>query len=65
MANIIVKSNKSEVISALCTLVEGKAAAALSRSPDATFNIGLSGGSLVDFLCSGLPNIKTDWARWR
>ena len=65
MANIIVKSDEKEVVSALCSLVEGKARAALSESPSTTFNLGLSGGSLAKFLCAGLPKIDTDWSRWR
>ena len=65
MANIIVKSDEKEVVSALCSLVEGKARAALSENPSSTFNLGLSGGSLAKFLCAGLPKIDTDWTRWR
>lgn len=29
------------------------------------FKIGLSGGSLVNFLVAGLPKITTDWSKWR
>jgi len=65
MANIIVKLDEKEVVAALCSLVEGKARAALSENPNQTFNIGLSGGSLAKFLCSGLGKIETDWRRWR
>ena len=65
MANIIVKSDEKEVISALCSLIEGKARSSLSKDSNSTFNIGLSGGSLANFLCVGLPKIETDWSRWR
>ena len=63
----IVKEEKDEaaVITSLCSLIESKAAAALNQDPAATFNLGLSGGSLAKFLCQGLPAIQTDWARWR
>ncbi|RWS22530.1 6-phosphogluconolactonase-like protein [Leptotrombidium deliense] len=29
-----------------------------------SFNVGLSGGSLVDVLCRVLPKIKTEWKKW-
>ena len=63
----IIKEEKDEaaVIQSLCSLIESKAAAALNQDPEATFNLGLSGGSLAKFLCQGLPSIQTDWARWR
>ena len=64
MANIIVRAEEREVITALSSLIEGKARATLAE-PGATFNVGLSGGSLAKFLCAGLPAITTDWARWR
>ena len=65
--NPIIKEEKDEaaVIKSLCALIESKAAAALNQDPEATFNLGLSGGSLAKFLCQGLPSIQTDWARWR
>jgi len=62
---ISVKKDQDEVISHLCKLVEEKAEAILSQDSLKTFHIGLSGGSLVKFLCAGLPSIKTDWSRWR
>ena len=64
--NIIVKNDEKEVIEALCKLIETKCEAALSVDDGATFNIGLSGGSMAKFLCEGLPKIKCrDWTRWR
>ena len=59
------EADEAAVIKSLCSLIEEKAAAALSQDPSATFNLGLSGGSLAKFLCQGLPAIQTDWARWR
>ncbi|XP_014261791.1 6-phosphogluconolactonase [Cimex lectularius] len=51
-----------EVVNALCKLVE-------SYSNDSVrerglFKIGLSGGSLVDYLSKGLPGISTEWDKW-
>ena len=25
----------------------------------------LSGGSLIKYLCNGLPSLETDWSKWR
>ena len=27
--------------------------------------VSISGGSLVKFLCNGLPSHKTDWSKWK
>ena len=63
----IVKKEADEagVVKALCSLIEEKAGEALRQDPSATFNLGLSGGSLAKFLCQGLSSISTDWTRWR
>lgn len=29
------------------------------------FRVGLSGGSLIKFLCKGLPHISTQWKKWQ
>ena len=58
------EADEAAVIKSFCSLIERKAAAAL-EDPGATFNLGLSGGSLAKFLCQGLPSIQTEWARWR
>ncbi|XP_076031526.1 6-phosphogluconolactonase [Oratosquilla oratoria] len=57
-----VVKNEGEVASELCTLVEKLANDAIAAR--GTFTIGLSGGSLVKFLCNGLPKIKTSWDKW-
>ena len=54
------EADEAAVIKSLCSLIERKAAAAL-KDPGATFNLGLSGGSLAKFLVAGLPRIETDW----
>ncbi|XP_046397387.1 6-phosphogluconolactonase isoform X2 [Ischnura elegans] len=58
----IVKS-EADVILELCTVIESLSKAAIDR--DDVFKVGLSGGSLVKFLSEGLPNIDTDWSKWR
>jgi len=63
MANIVVKKDEAEVVMSLCGLVEQQAKEALEQYD--TFHLGLSGGSLANFLCKGLPKINTDWAKWR
>lgn len=60
---IVVKGSESDVIAELCSLIEKKAKESLVKNE--TFNIGLSGGSMANFLCKGLPNIDTQWSKWR
>lgn len=62
MKLITVKSEQN-VIEELCKLVESSANDSISRS--GTFRIGLSGGSLIKYLCHGLPSITTDWPKWQ
>jgi len=60
---IQVKENREEVIQALCNVIEKAAKENIDKN--GTFNIGVSGGSLVSFLVAGLPKIKTDFRKWR
>jgi len=64
---VVVRPDEAGVVAELCRIVEAEARTALSadRGPDATFHLGLSGGSLAKFLVAGLPKIATDWTRWR
>ncbi|XP_063374542.1 6-phosphogluconolactonase [Cydia amplana] len=59
---IIKVANESEVISKLSMYVE-------KISNDAIYNrgkfyIALSGGSVLKFLCEGLPKVNTVWSKW-
>lgn len=54
---------EEDVIKKLCELIEEIANKAI-ESED-VFKIGLSGGSLVNFLSAGLSKITTDWSKWR
>ncbi|XP_026285381.1 6-phosphogluconolactonase [Frankliniella occidentalis] len=54
---------EEDVIRKLCELIEEIANKAI-ESED-VFKIGLSGGSLVNFLSAGLSKITTDWSKWR
>ncbi|XP_063627562.1 6-phosphogluconolactonase [Cydia splendana] len=59
---IIKVANEGEVISKLSMYVE-------KISNDAIYNrgkfyIGLSGGSVLKFLCEGLPKVNTVWSKW-
>jgi len=60
---IVVKPDEAAVIEELCSIIETKAKESLAKN--ATFNIGLSGGSMAKFLCAGLPKIDTEWSKWR
>lgn len=62
MKLITVKSEQN-VIEELCKLVESSAAESIARC--GTFRLGLSGGSLIKYLCHGHPNITTEWTKWQ
>lgn len=54
---------EQDVIGELAKLVESSANEAIER--DGQFTVGLSGGSLIKYLCNGLPGISTDWNKWK
>lgn len=62
--HIIKVANETEVISTLSQLIESAASAAIQEN--GVFRVGLSGGSLVNYLAriadSGLA---TDWTKWK
>lgn len=58
-----VVEDKSAVITALCTLIEKTSEESIQSH--GSFNIGLSGGSLVTFLVTGLPKITADFSKWK
>ncbi|KAG5891926.1 hypothetical protein JTB14_030071 [Gonioctena quinquepunctata] len=62
MSTIIVET-KEQVISKLCELIETVAEESVQKN--GVFLVGVSGGSLADFLLKGLPKIKTDLTKWR
>lgn len=57
-----VVENEEEVARELCALIEKLSNESVDQR--GTFNIGLSGGSMAKFVCSGLPSIKTNWEKW-
>lgn len=59
---IKILSSDSEVVANLGSLLQEKANETLARGE--LFKVGLSGGSLVKFLCCALPALKTDWSKW-
>ncbi|CAL1286953.1 unnamed protein product [Larinioides sclopetarius] len=56
-------ANEAEVISSVSKLIESKASEAINKNN--CFRVGLSGGSLIKFLCKGLPTINTTWQKWQ
>lgn len=54
--------NEFEIIDQLSKLIENRAAECIRRNN--SFRVGLSGGSLIKFLCKGLPGITTTWEKW-
>nr|CAI5853492.1 unnamed protein product [Callosobruchus analis] len=63
MVDIVVLDTKENVISKLCEVIENSAKENIEKH--GVFNIGFSGGSLVTFLATGLPKVKTDFTKWR
>ncbi|KAK0180670.1 hypothetical protein PV327_003029 [Microctonus hyperodae] len=63
MANILIEPDIAGVISRLSSIIEKSANDAIESGD--VFKIGLSGGSLIQFLAEGLPKITTDWTKWR
>lgn len=61
MGVIVVDDEKAVVIKLSQTIQE---IANNTIKNNGVFHIGLSGGSLVKYLCTGLPNIDTDWSKW-
>ncbi|XP_034255906.1 6-phosphogluconolactonase [Thrips palmi] len=60
---IIRVKTEEDVITSLCNLIQDVANKAIETED--VFKIGLSGGSLINFLALGLPKITTDWSKWR
>lgn len=60
---VIVVKNKDGVIEELGKLIEKTAKDSIENN--GIFLIGFSGGSLVGFLTTALPKIKTDFSKWR
>lgn len=60
---VIKVKSEQDVIEELAKLVESTANEAIKRN--GKFRVGLSGGSLVKYLCNGLPSISTDWTLWQ
>jgi len=52
-----------QFVNYLCEKVQDIANEAISSR--GKFLIGVSGGSVINYLSEGLPKISTDWSRWR
>ncbi|XP_026491965.2 6-phosphogluconolactonase [Vanessa tameamea] len=55
-------ANEQELIKKLSSYVEKISNDSINNR--GKFFVGLSGGSLVKYLCEGLPGINTDWSKW-
>lgn len=60
---ISILDSKEDVIVSLCNLIESTASESIEKN--GVFNVAVSGGSLVSFLASGLPQIKSDFRKWK
>ncbi|NP_001091839.1 6-phosphogluconolactonase [Bombyx mori] len=59
---IIKVIDEEEIIRKLSTYIQKISNdAILNRNK---FVVGLSGGSVVKYLCEGLPQVETDWSKW-
>ncbi|XP_015517699.1 6-phosphogluconolactonase [Neodiprion pinetum] len=63
MAKVLVEKDVPSAIKRLVNIIQDSANDAISS--DDVFKIGLSGGSLINYLAEGLPTITTDWTKWR
>ncbi|XP_011189051.2 probable 6-phosphogluconolactonase [Zeugodacus cucurbitae] len=59
----IVVANESEVVERLTSEISKCAQRALAES--GVFRVGLSGGSVLNFLCKAIPRIQTDLSKWK
>ncbi|XP_055903231.1 probable 6-phosphogluconolactonase [Eupeodes corollae] len=62
MVNFVLQ-NEDEVIQKLTDRIESLAQKAIADN--GVFRVGLSGGSVINYLCRAIPAIKTDLAKWR
>ncbi|RLU24497.1 hypothetical protein DMN91_002586 [Ooceraea biroi] len=64
MTEVVVATDEEQLLSRISNLVARAADDAISRD-DRIFRFGVSGGSMVELLAKCLPNIATDWSKWR
>ncbi|KOB73366.1 6-phosphogluconolactonase, partial [Operophtera brumata] len=62
MTTIIKVSDEKEIINRLSSYVEKISNDAINNR--GRFYVGLSGGSVVKYLCEGLPKVDTEWSKW-
>ncbi|XP_072946587.1 6-phosphogluconolactonase [Epargyreus clarus] len=62
MTTIIKVANEQEIITKLGTYIEKISNDAINNR--GAFYVGLSGGSVVKYLCESLPRVNTDWSKW-
>ncbi|CAG4966257.1 unnamed protein product [Colias eurytheme] len=55
-------ANEQEIIKKLSSYVEKISNDAIHNR--GKFFVGLSGGSVLKYLCEGLPQVNTDWSKW-
>ncbi|XP_053620168.1 6-phosphogluconolactonase [Plodia interpunctella] len=55
-------SNEQEIINRLASYIEKISSDAIRNR--GKFFVGLSGGSVVKYLCESLPRIDTEWSKW-
>ncbi|XP_067628895.1 probable 6-phosphogluconolactonase isoform X1 [Eurosta solidaginis] len=60
---VIVLADESEVTAKLASEISICAKRALDES--GVFRVGLSGGSVLNFLCNAIPRIDTDLSKWK
>lgn len=63
MTTITKVPSETDVIKTLCNRIEKIANSSIESN--GIFRIGLSGGSLIKYLATGLPDINTTWSKWQ
>ncbi|KAF2367257.1 6-phosphogluconolactonase DevB-type [Trinorchestia longiramus] len=56
-------TDKAELAKTLAEVIATAASEAIAAR--GVFTLGLSGGSMAQFVCSEVPSITTDWSSWR
>lgn len=62
-SSIIISKDENDLIERLWDII--KKASDESAAKNATFRIGLSGGSLINFLAAGADKYEGDWSKWQ
>lgn len=61
--SIIISKDETDLIERLWEIIKNAADESIAKN--ATFRVGLSGGSLINFLAAGAAKYEGDWSKWQ